>query len=262
MNAIREQRAVIDGVTMRWFEGGNGWPVVLLHAFPLSAEMWRPQLASVPDGFRYIAPDLYPRGDEGIDGYARNVGSLLDALEIGTCPIGGLSMGGYVAFALHRLAARRFSRMILADTRPQADSEQALAGRQALQQRLAEGGAHAVADDMVPRLLSERTRREQPAIESSIREMIERQPPALIASAISAMMNRPDSTPQLARIGVPVLLVVGEADEVTPPGVSIEMEQLIPRAHRAVIAAAGHLSSVEQPAVFSRVLHDFLLAPL
>ena len=262
VSTIREERAVVDGISMRWLEAGHGWPVVLLHAFPLSADMWRPQLEDVPNGFRYIAPDLYPRTGDGIDGYARNVGALLDSLEIGTCPVGGLSMGGYVTFALHRLEPRRFSRMILADTRPQADSEQARAGRQDLRQRLVDGGVRAVADVMVPRLLSEQTRRDRPAVVQMIRQMIEGQPPALIDAAIAAMLDRPDSTSQLARIGVPVLIVAGEADEVTPPDVAREMEQLVPRAHRAIIAGAGHLSSIEQPAAFSRVLHDFLLAPL
>jgi 3-oxoadipate enol-lactonase len=260
VSAIREQHAAVGGVAMRWLEAGTGWPVVLLHAFPVPADMWRPQLAEVADGFRLIAPDLCARAGEGIDGYARNVGALLDSLAIDAAAIGGLSMGGYVTFALYRLEPRRFSAMILADTRPQADTDDGRATRRALRRRLAEGGSRAVADAMIPFLLSERARREQPEIVSTVRAMIEAQPAAAIDDAIVAMMDRPDSTPLLAGIGVPVLVVAGEHDEVTPPDVARAMERLVPRARSAVIPAAGHLSNLEQPAAFSRVLHDFLLA--
>lgn len=260
VSVIREQRRVIDAISMRWLEAGHGWPVVLLHGFPLSADMWRPQLEHVPDGFRYIAPDLCARAGEGIDGYARNVGALLDSLAIDAAPLGGLSMGGYVTFAVHRLEPRRFSRMILADTRPQADTDDVRAGRRALRQRLAEGGPRAVADAMIPRLLSERARRDQPEIVSLVRASIESQPPAALDAAIAAMIDRPDSTPQLEGVAVPVLLVVGDHDEVTPPEIARDMERVIPRARCAVIPDAGHLSNLEQPAAFSRVLHDFLLA--
>jgi 3-oxoadipate enol-lactonase len=245
---------------MRWLESGSGWPVVLLHAFPLSADMWRPQLAAVPEGYRFIAPDLCTRPGEGIDGYARCAGALLDRLEIDTAAIGGLSMGGYVTFALYRLLSRRFSQLILADTRPQADTDDGRAGRQALRRLLAEAGATAVADVMLPRLLSERARREQPDVVTVVRTLIEAQPAPVLDAAIVAMMERPDSTPDLAHIAVPVLLIAGEHDEVTPPDVAQEMERAIPRARAAVIPEAGHLSNLERPGVFSRALHDFLLA--
>ncbi len=260
VSAVREQRAVIDGVSMRWLESGTGWPVVLLHAFPVTADMWRPQLVSVPEGYRFIAPELCPRANEGMDGYARNVGALLDALAIDTAAIGGLSMGGYVTFALYRLLPRRFSHIVLADTRPQADTADGRARRRTLRTLLADAGPRAVADLMLPRLLSDRARRDQPDVVRSVRSMIETQPRAALDSAIAAMMDRPDSTSDLAGIGVPALLVSGEYDEVTPPEVARAMEQSIPRSRTVVILEAGHLSNLERPDVFSRVLHDFLLA--
>jgi pimeloyl-ACP methyl ester carboxylesterase len=260
MGAIREEKAEVAGIVHRWLEAGHGWPVVLLHAFPVSAEMWRAQLDAVPDGFRFIAPELQSRSGEGIDGYARTAGALLDALDIDTAAIGGLSMGGYVTFALYRQLPERFSHMILADTRPQADTPEARAGRETLRRLAADAGAPAVADVMLPRLLSARARSEQPDVVSRVRAMIAAQPVAAIDTAIAAMLDRPDSTPDLARIGIPVLLAAGEDDELTPPDVMRDMETLLPRAQSAVIHDAGHLSNLERPSAFSRVLHDFLLA--
>ena len=100
---------------------------VLLHGFPLNAEMWMPQLSSVPDGWRFIAPDLPGYGETdpllpragtpaGIDDYAADVIDLMDALHIDSAVIGGISMGGYVAFAIHRRAPTYFLGMVLANT--------------------------------------------------------------------------------------------------------------------------------------------------
>jgi pimeloyl-ACP methyl ester carboxylesterase len=260
VSTVREQRTIVDDLSIRWLEAGSGWPVVLLHAFPLSADQWRPQLAAAPDGYRFIAPELTARPGEGIDGYARSALGVLDALEIEMAAIGGLSMGGYVTFALHRIVPQRFSRMILADTRPQADTPDARAARQTLRRLLADAGPPAVADVMLPRLLSQRAREEQPDVVSTVRSMIEAQPPAAIDTALAALMERPDSSPDLPSIGVPVLLITGEHDEVTPPQVARDTERRIPRARSAVIPEAGHLSNLERPDLFLRVLHDFLLA--
>jgi pimeloyl-ACP methyl ester carboxylesterase len=257
---IHEHRAVAGGLPMRWLEAGSGWPVVLLHAFPLSADMWRPQLGAVPDEYRFVAPDLCAQPGGGIDGYAANVAAVVDALSIETAAIGGLSMGGYVTFALNRLQPRRFSQMILADTRPQSDTPEGRAARQAMRRLLAEAGSAAVADLMLPRLLSPRAREEQPELVAEVRSMIEAQPPPAVDAAIAAMMDRPDSTADLRSIGVPVLLVAGAEDELTPPEVTREMERRIPRARSVILPDAGHLSSLERPDAFSRVLHDFLLA--
>ena len=261
------QHHVVDG--MRYLEAGAGWPVVLLHAFPLSAEMWRPQLADVPDGWRFIAPDLAtlaaslpPQRDRTsatMDDYARGVAGLLDRLEIDRAIIGGLSMGGYVTFALYRLSPERFSGAILADTRPQADSDEVKANRTRMRELVARQGPRAIADEMLPRLLS---REAAPEIAAEVRRIIEALPAQAIDAALAAMMARPDSTADLARMSIPALVVVGERDEVTPADEAERMQAQLPRARLAVIPGAGHLANVERPHEFSQALHDFLVAPM
>src|SRR6478672_11621964 len=101
-NMVRESRMTVGGRPMRYLEAGSGWPVVLIHAFPLNADMWRPQLERVPDGWRFIAPDMRgfgpdARGNPGpisLDDMAGDIAILLDELAIDTAVIGGLSMGG------------------------------------------------------------------------------------------------------------------------------------------------------------------------
>lgn len=260
-----QQRSIATGRgDMAWLETGAGWPLVLLHAFPLNAEMWRPQLDAVPDGWRFIAPDFRgfgrtPRGSQPItiDTFAADVGALMDALEIQEAAIAGLSMGGYVAFAMFRQEPERIASLVLADTRAPADTPEGRAGRVRLREVLAEQGPRGVADQMLPKLLSKDA---PPAIVARARAMIESTAPEGIDGAIQALMTRPDSTPDLSRISRTVLIVVGEHDSVTPQADAEAMQRAIARSRLAVIPGAGHLSNVEQPEAFSRVLEDFLVA--
>jgi pimeloyl-ACP methyl ester carboxylesterase len=258
---------------MAWVEAGAGWPVILLHAFPLNAGMWRPQLERVPEGWRFIAPDLrgFGRSAEGpsrghpeitMEDYATDVLSLMDALEVDEAVIGGLSMGGYVTFAMHRQASSRFTGMILADTRSQADTPQAREARVGMREVLAKQGARGVADQMLPKLLAEATPRERPDIVRQTRALIESASSPAIDAAIGALMTRSDSTPVLETISCATLVLVGEEDAITPPADAEAMQRAIPRSTLTVIRGAGHLSNLDQPEVFSRALADFLVSHL
>ena len=242
-----------------------GRTLVLIHAFPLDERMWQPQLALAEAGWRVIAPHL--RGTNGgqpeaavptMDDYAADVIDLLDALHIEDAVIGGLSMGGYVTFALFRHAPRYFRGMVLADTRPQADTPETVEGRKRLLAVVREKGAAAVADEMLPKLLGETTRRERPDIVAYVGDLVRSNPADAIAGAISALMSRPDSTPILSTIHCPTLIIVGEEDTLTPPPLSRDMQRAIGGAELVVVPHAGHLSSIEQPEAFNAALAHFL----
>lgn len=263
------------GRTIRWREtnpaaspDNHPCPIVLLHAFPLSAAMWEPQFDAFSH-WRVIAPDV--RGFRSPDGppveapgeptmeeLAMDVEHVLDALGVSSAVIGGLSMGGYLAFALYRRAPDRFRGLVLADTRAGADSEDAKAGRRKMQSLADSGGAAAVADDMMPKLLGETTRREQPAVVARVRSLIHANSAEAIKGAIGAMMTRQDSRPFLPTIPCPTLIVVGEEDGLTPVSASQEMQQAIPGSRLVTIPRAGHLSNMEQPDAFNAALARYL----
>lgn len=271
---IVQRTMQIDGRTVLWREAGAGWPVVLLHGFPLSSRMWDAQLARVPKDWRFIAPDFRgfggsalarpdePAGSITVEDYAHDIGALMDCLELDDAVIVGFSMGGYVAFAMHRQLQARFSGLVLADTRPQADTPETRDARRRLRQAVVERGPAAVADQMIPTLLSDRCRSEQPDVVSEVRRMIESGSAAGIDAAIGAMLARPDSTSDLAAVSCATLVVVGEHDVITPPAVADAMQHAIARSAMVVVPGAGHLSNLEQPDVFSKVLADFLVAHL
>ncbi len=125
-------------------------------------------------------------------------------------------------------------------------------------QTIAERGAPAVADEMIPRLLGTTTRRMRPEIVAFVNELVVANSPEAIAGAVTALMTRPDSTPLLSAIACPALIAVGDEDEVTPPDVARGMQRAIRQSDLAVIGGAGHLSNLEQPSAFNHALAAFL----
>jgi 3-oxoadipate enol-lactonase len=253
---VLERRVLLDD-EHRYLESGSGWPLVLLHAFPVNADMWMPQLERAADGWRFIAPDL---AGDSMDAMAERVERLLDHLEIERAVIGGLSMGGYVTLAMHRRAPGRFTGLVLADTRAAADSEQAREGRLRLIALARAEGADAVAEAMIPKVLGETARRQQPGLTLQVRDMARANGGDRLADALTAMLNRPDSTATLPRISEATLVMCGDEDTVTRADEMEEMQGRIPRSRFVVLHGAGHLSNLERPDDFSRALTDFLVS--
>jgi 3-oxoadipate enol-lactonase len=265
---IEEHIVDVIGRPVRYLETGSGWPMVLLHGFPLSADLWRPQLERRPDGWRMIAPDLRGLGPQGgppaesIDQMASDVVGLLDELRLERAVIGGLSMGGYVTLALFRLAPERFTGMILANTRAGADSTEARAARDQMSARVRADGPSAVAEDMLPKLLGKTTRDSRPEIAGTVRALIEGNTVAGIDGAIQSMKTRADSTPLLEKIGRPALVITSDEDTLIPASEAEDMARRLPRAQLVTIPKAGHASNLEAPDDFSEALANFLRASL
>ena len=264
----RELYVEVGSRRQRYLEAGSGWPIVLLHAFPLNADLWRPQLERVARGWRFLAPDLrgFGRGvqDESlsIDDLAAGVGAFMDALEIDKAVIGGLSMGGYVTMALYRAAPDRFTAMVLANTKAGVDTPEGRAARDTMADLARRAGPSAIADQMLPKLLGTTTRRARPALEPIVRRLIESNTGEGIAAVVQAIRDRPDSTATLERSAVPALVIASEEDAIIPVHESEAIARAVPRSQLVVLAAAGHLSSLEVPDDFSEALGNFLRANL
>jgi pimeloyl-ACP methyl ester carboxylesterase len=247
-------------------DAGAGRPLVLLHAFPLSRAMWRPQLGELASDGRVIAPDLRGfggtspfAGPPAVEQMADDVAALLDALEVREpVVVCGLSMGGYVALAFVRRHAARVAGLVLADTRAEADSPEGKANRDRL---IAFARAHPSRDvigQMLPKLLGETTRTRHPEVVEEVRGVGSAQTPEGISGGLAAMRDRPDATPLLGQVAVPALVVVGAEDVLTPPALAQALAAGLPDGRLAVVEGAGHLSSLEQPEAFNAAVRSFL----
>ena len=247
---------------------GSGLPVVLLHAFPLSREMWRPQREALAGVCRLITPDLPGFGDSPLLGDSHTVESMADAVAealdaLGVSEpivLGGLSMGGYVAFAFARKYPDRLRGLILADTRAEPDDDAAKANRDKTIGLAATSPASAVVEQMLPKLLGPTTHASRPELVEQVRRIGAAQRPAGIIAALQGLRNRPDSRPTLGTIRVPTLIIVGREDGLTPPALAEGMEKGIAGAKLVILDGAGHLSNLEQPVAFGEALREFVLS--
>lgn len=247
--------------------GGDGTAVVLVHGFPLNGTQWAPQEETLAPRHRLIAPDLMGFGDSdapgdrsrySMDAFAGNVLAVMDAAGIERAVVGGLSMGGYVTFALWRRARARIAGVVLADTRPEADTDDGRAARSVQQERIEREGTSDLADEMLAGpLLSDVTRAGKPDVVARARGAMDN-PASGWIGALDAMKRRPDSTPDLSSIDVPALVVAGEHDALTPPALARSMHEQIERSRLVVVPDAGHFSNLESPAHFSGALAEFL----
>jgi len=256
--------SVINGIDIGYDDIGTGLPVLFAHAFPLNRTMWAPQVSALVERCRCIAPDFRGFGETAAQGpytmaqYADDLAALLDHLRIDQVVLVGCSMGGYAAFAFWSRHATRVRALVLADTRPGADSDEARGLRRQLIELTRAEGATAVANLQVAKLVGKTTREKQPDTYDGVHRMMAQAKPDAIVGALEAMMSRPDSTPLLATITVPTLIVVGEEDTLTPVAESRAMHSHIPGSRLEIVAAAGHLSNMERPAAFNHVLTEFL----
>ena len=264
MTGARSVRRMV--VDLHYRDAGTGLPVVLLHAFPLSAAMWLAQREGLADTCRIVTPDQRgfggsPLGDDApsLDHVADDVAALLDSLGLDRVVLGGLSMGGYVAMAFLRRHADRLAGLLLADTKAGADPEPARDNRERIARIVTDDPeATVVVDEILPTLLGESTLRERPLVLGRTKAIVQAAPPAAVAWAQRAMAARPDSFDTLRAVTVPTLVVVGAEDTIAPVAEAAAMVEAVPGARLEVLPAAGHLSAVETPEGFNAALRTLL----
>lgn len=259
------QRVMVNGVNLAVEVRGEGPAILFVHGYPLDRTIWAGQVAAL-DGFRRIAPDLRGMGrsdapDLGysIGTYADDLAALLDTLGVENAVLCGLSMGGYVIFEFVRRWRRRVRALVLMDTRAEADTPDGRRARDTTAALARESGAGAVADSMLPRMLSPATISGSPGMAARVRELMAATPVPGIVGALAAMRDRPDSTALLPTLeGVPTLVVVGEDDQLTPPADARRMADAIPGARLIVVSGAGHLVPVEKAEEATGLLREFV----
>ncbi|MDP3503487.1 MAG: alpha/beta fold hydrolase [Myxococcales bacterium] len=250
-----------EGRAYAYEERGSGTPLLLLHGFPFSSQSFRPQLDSPPKGFRVIAPDhrgfgnsAMKDGPSSMNAMAGDALALLEALKLESAVVGGVSMGGYVAMALARMDPGKVKGLVLIDTQATADDEAGKARREAVAVDVIQNGVGGLVSSMLPKLLAAKT---PDVVRGRVEAMMLKQAPEAVAAASRGMATRVDSKDLLARFSGPTLVIVGEHDAITPPAKAKEMADLVSGAQLEVIPEAAHLTNLEQPAAFKRLLEQF-----
>ena len=222
--------------------------------------MWDREVRALADAASPIVAPSFPgfgRSDlpsrqPTLDDYADAVIGVMDAARIERAAIAGLSMGGYVAFAIWRRHRKRVERLALIDTKAEADTAEAAANRVRL--------AGTIRDHGVDALLKTPPKwvRDGSPHWDALKEKIRAQSTEAVAQASIAMSTRPDSTSDLATVDVPAAVIVGEDDAITPLANAKTIADGIARASLTVIPDAGHLSNIDAPEAFEKAMRGWL----
>jgi pimeloyl-ACP methyl ester carboxylesterase len=226
-------------------------PLVLVPGLLCSARLYAPQIAALwPLGSITVA-------DHRRDGEMAAIAARILADAPPRFALAGLSMGGYIAFAMLRLAPERIARLALMDTSARPDTAEQSAGREKYITMAEAGKLGDVVDILTPRFLH-RSHHNNETLKRVVRDMATDTGPEAFVRQQKAIRSRPDSRPLLATIHCPSLVLVGDGDELTPLELSKEICTGISGARLVVVPECGHLSTIEKPDAVNAALAEWL----
>ena len=242
---------------------GDGPPAVLLHPFPLNHHFWDAAAPAVSTRYRLLLPDLRAHGDSELGAGPVTMAKLADDLAalcreegVSKAIFVGVSIGGYLLFEFWRRYREQVRALVLANTRPGAETAEGKTNRLQVADRVLNEGTAGFIEEMLTRLISPVTRSNRPDIVEAARRMMQKMSPDDIAEVQRGMAGRPDSIPTLATISVPTLLIAGDADMVPLSEFEL-MRQRISGSQLQVIRGAGHYAAMEKPQEFAALLRTF-----
>lgn len=237
--------------------------VVFLHSLGTDRRMWGAQADALSGRHRVIAPDSRGHGASAwagppeVDDWVADLGRILDAAEVTQAVLVGVSLGGIQAIAYAAAHPERVSALVVADSFVELDAEVAEA-------KIAElaGQAHAEGMAVVARayVADTFTRTPPPAHEAElVRSAIAGMTPEAYAASVRTCFGVRIGD-RLAEVRAPALVLWGERDAKTPRTLSERITAGIAGAELATVPDAGHLSNLENPAAFTRLVADFITA--
>ncbi|MCK5688543.1 alpha/beta fold hydrolase [Myxococcota bacterium] len=236
--------------------------ILLVHGFPLDNRMWSAQLKGLPAHYRVIAPTLRARGQSpasedawSLSDHADDLAATLDHLNISKVHLVGLSMGGYILFEFWRRHAERLLSLVFTNTRAKDDPPEGKIGRETVAKDVLAQGSQILTPIMLPKLLAPNASQE---VKDLISQMISQTPAQTTAHDALAMRDRPDSTADLASIQLPTLVIHGAEDTLIPPTEAQSMAKMLPHGRLELILGVGHMSPMEAPDEFNRILVEFV----
>lgn len=241
------------------------FPVIFIHAFPMSHMMWQPQTDFLNKKFRVIAYDVCGFGGSEVgsgqftmETCADDLVALMDHLGLKKAVWCGLSMGGYIALRAIEKFPDRCRGLVLCDTRSEADGNEGKLKRAAAITTIQKLGATAFVDGFLQSVFLPESIAQGKDFVAQTKKIILANSPLGICGALLAMGMRTDTTDALRGIAVPTLVVVGENDALTPVAMAQNLHERIRNSRLAVIPNAAHMCNLENPGEFNRHLLEFL----
>ncbi len=268
MHSIRNDiRVILNNLTVSCNdEGPDDAPVIIfIHGFPLNKSMWNSQVKALKDDYRVIAYDIRGHGnsdagneDFSIDLFVRDLICFMDALKIDKTMLCGLSMGGYIALNAIENFPERFYALVLSDTNCLADTPEGKEKRMNSIESIRENSMEKYADESLKKLFAPESFTTNVEEIAAVREMIMKTSRQTLYNTLHALAERKETCSKLPEIKVPVLILVGKEDIITPPDAALLINEKIKGSLLKIIDHAGHLSNLENSADFNNHLKKFV----
>ncbi|MCS7464357.1 alpha/beta hydrolase [Paenibacillus doosanensis] len=257
--------AQLDHIRLAYKEQGQGPAVVLLHGFCGSSAYWDKLLPLLPDGCRFIAPDLRGHGDseapEGtytMETIADDIAQFIGKLGLGQAIVLGHSLGGYATLALAERHPNVLSGFGLIHSTAYPDSEEGKQGRLQGMETIKGQGLPAFIDGLIPKLFAPDHLQSMPEAVEEAKRIGNGTSPEGAIRTLEGMRVRPDRNGVLQGTKLPLLLVAGENDRIIP--VERTMAVSGERVTQQVIRGSGHMSMVEAPQELAEAIAAFAAA--
>ncbi len=274
---IQQRRITVGDIGISYLikEGESAQPsknappltVLFLHGFPFNKKMWMAQLKALPPGMTGIALDVRGHGQStmghgffSVDLFAHDVIEFMRKLKIEKAVICGVSMGGYIALRAHEIVPDKFSGLILSDTNSISDSDEGKLKRFETIKTVLKSGTRSFSLIFTPKVFSKHSLDHKKEEVELIKDSIRRNNVRTICATLLALASRTDTTYHLKNIKIPVLLIWGKEDELTPKQQGLDLLEKLPNARFVELEKCGHLPSLEDSERFNKEMHTFLQA--
>ena len=252
---------------LKVFTRGNktNCPIIFIHGFPYDHRMWDKQIEVLKENFYCITYDIRGLGESYIgdgqytmEAFVWDLFAIIDTLHIEHPVLCGLSMGGYIALRAVEKEEKRFSGLILCDTRSEDDNNEGKLKRSNAIDKINVEGLEEFVDDFVPGCFHPKADKYSPEILEEQLNIARSHNSIGVKGALIAMLSRGDTTKYLGEIKIPVLLLVGKKDTLTPPELMKKMKKKIRKSTLYQVPKAGHMSVLENPDFVNERIHRFL----
>ncbi len=247
-------------------EGPHDAPVIIfIHGFPFNKSMWKLQVEALKENYRLISYDIRGHGQSesgkekfSIELFSEDLIALMDKLEIDRATLCGLSMGGYIALTAVEKYPGRFESLVLSDTQCIADSAKAKEKRLQTIETIKEKGVNNYADASIKNLFAPGSFNTKKNEIENVRDMIVNTSPQSLCKTLLALAARKETCSNLKNINMPVLILVGKEDKITPLAAARLIQKNIKDSSLKILAHAGHVANIENPEAFNHQLIKFV----
>ncbi|HRE40906.1 MAG TPA: alpha/beta hydrolase [Ignavibacteria bacterium] len=255
----------ISGIKV--YDYGDGkQTIIFIHAFPLCSVQWESQVEFFKNKYRVITYDIRGLGYSlysdnfplMMEDHSKDLLEICSELKLSKPIVCGLSIGGYIILRAIQIKPELFSKVILANTRAENDTNEILIARHTIISQMKKGKKDLFLNQFLKNVISEKSYSND-KIKNRIREVMSYQTPEGIASTANALATRTDNVSSLKNIDVPVLIISSDEDKTTPVEFSNTLKSEIKNSELEIIKGVGHISNMEAPEKFNEIIERFLL---